>query len=157
MTDALGMRRQSAADRAFEQYDFGTAVEASDGWESLRPGTYMTRRVYLADDERAGSATVPCWFTVVFRHVDSDEVVEAYAMNEHGSVFGRLEDSEEAASAAACPECGEADCPGLATCPECGTDDHGADAFTMLADHGRCWACHKAWQLEPTPSEQVGA
>jgi hypothetical protein len=153
MTGGVGDSRHKAADRAFEQYDFGTAVEASDGWESLRPGTYMTRRVYLTDDERAEAPTVPCWFTVVFRNVASDEVAEAYAMNAHGSVFGTLKESGAAASADACQECGEADCPGLATCPVCGTDDHGADAFTLIADHGRCWACHKAWQLEPTASE----
>ena len=157
MTDDLGGCRHAAEDRAFEQYDFGMAVEASDGWETLRPGTYMTRREYLENDESAEAATVACWFTVVFRHIDSAEVAEAYAMNEQGGVFGTLEESAEAASAAACPECGEADCPGLATCPECGTDDHGAEAFTMIADHGRCWSCHKAWQMASTPSEVVCA
>ena len=146
--------RRAAADRALEHYDFGGAVEATDGWESLRPGRCMTRRVYLANEETPESATVACWFTVVFQHASAD-VAEAYAINEHGNVFGRLAASGDDASAFRCLECGERDCPGVVTCPACGTDDHGADAFTHIADHGRCWSCHKHWQLQSAPSEVV--
>jgi hypothetical protein len=150
MTAGLAAGRQAAADAAFARYDFGADVDATDGWESLRPGTYMQCRVYLRNDEESETVTVRCWFTVVFADVCSAEVVEAYAIDAHGSVFGRLEEETAEVSAERCPECGEPDCPGLVTCPVCGTDDHGADAFTHLANHGKCWSCHKDWQ--PTPA-----
>jgi len=46
-----------------------------------------------------------------------------------------------------CPECLEVDCPGRILCPQCGVSDHGTDAETSVADHGKCYTCHKMWQL----------
>lgn len=143
---AVGMgRRQAAADAAFMGYDFGGAVEATDGWASETPGWSMTRCVYIEDPETDEGPSIRCWFTVMFEDETSDVIAEVYAINEKGNLFGRP--GPDAALAGSCPECGEADCPGLVTCPVCGTDDHGAEASTMLADHGRCWSCHKGWQL----------
>ncbi len=48
----------------------------------------------------------------------------------------------------ACSECDDPGCPGCITCPVCGIEEHGEAAFTHVADHGRCWACHKQWQEE---------
>jgi hypothetical protein len=149
MTGALTAKRQAAADAAFAAYNFGADVDATDGWEWLQPGTRMQCKVYLRNDEAPETGTVRCWFTVVFAEVASTEVAEAYAIDAHGNVFGDLAEDPDDSSMEPCPECGEADCPGLVTCPVCGTDDHGADAVTHLADHGKCWSCHKDWQLTP--------
>ena len=33
-------------------------------------------------------------------------------------------------------------------CPVCGEEwENDASEATSIADHGRCWACHKAWQM----------
>ena len=52
-----------------------------------------------------------------------------------------------------CIECMEDDCPGVIQCPVCGEEEHGEEAFTMIQDHGRCWACHKQWQLGEADGE----
>lgn len=74
----------------------------------------------------------------------------------HATVYGLLEsdtggpegDDVEppvgAVETAVCAECDEPDCPGLFRCSVCGEDEHGADAASHLADHGRCWSCQKA-------------
>lgn len=84
----LQQKRDAAATRAFEAYDFLDArVEGSSGWECVTPGTEMTRPVFLAPvEEEEGTEKVT--FTVRFKDASSAEVVEAYAIAHHGNIFG---------------------------------------------------------------------
>lgn len=78
--------RQSAAERAFEEYNFdGVTVEEADGWESEVPGSEWRRVVYLLDDDGQRERA---YFVVRFRNNESAEVAEAYAITSKGVPFG---------------------------------------------------------------------
>ncbi len=84
---ALDLVRSVAADAEFEAYDFGAAtVEDADGWESVTPGSSMTRVVHLANVEDPDGPTDKCSFTVLFENDENAVVVDAYALVHAGGV-----------------------------------------------------------------------
>jgi hypothetical protein len=84
----LSSQRLQAANLAFLQYDFGdTKIEATGGWEWTTPGNEITRVIFLAPVDEADS-TEKAWFTVRFADNQSVDVIEVYAINYHGGIFG---------------------------------------------------------------------
>lgn len=90
--------RQSVADDAWLQYDFGTdAVGDSEGWERTTPGDEWTRRVYLESDEAdVDEATQAATLTIRFEP-GSALPAEIYAIDEGGNVFGSIDLATRAA------------------------------------------------------------
>lgn len=79
--------RNEVADRIFDDFDFiGEEIVDADGWETVTPGTEMSRKVYLADDSGTSLAG---HMTIVFDGVDSTTPVEAYAML-NGDLIGSM-------------------------------------------------------------------
>lgn len=61
----LYKKRESVAQEAYDQYDFGREVAGNSGWEYTIPGDVWIRKVYLEpDDEDADS--IEATLTVVF-------------------------------------------------------------------------------------------
>lgn len=92
--DDLQQRRQDAADREFEAYEFGELkVGEADGWSYDTPGSEMTRAIWI---ERDDGPDLQAHFTVRFVAVDSAEIEDA---------FGRLngEDIGQRAAPAVAP------------------------------------------------------
>ena len=81
-------QRLQAAQLAFQQYDFqDTVIEATGGWEWDSPGNEVRRTLFLAPIDDADS-TEKAHFIVRFANNDSVDVVEVYAINYFGSLFG---------------------------------------------------------------------
>jgi hypothetical protein len=101
-TESLARERWSAADRAFEAYDFGTAeVEGTCGWEWDTLGTEMHRVIFLAADDRdvqapldRESESVRTDFVVRFKNAHSTAVLESSAITFHGGLFGVSRNSD---------------------------------------------------------------
>lgn len=77
------------ADAAYAAYDFGDDVVVEDhvGWEYTSPGTEWSRAVYVRTDDEA-EATARLTFTVRFD--DVARVVEAYAIDSKGQIWGAM-------------------------------------------------------------------
>jgi len=81
-------QRLQAARLAFQQYDFqDTVIEDTGGWEWDSPGNEMSRTLFLAPIDDADS-TEKARFTVRFADNDSVDVIEVYAINYYGTLFG---------------------------------------------------------------------
>lgn len=91
--EQLQAQRNVTADMYFAGYEFGRNVEDASGWETVSSvPNEMTRPVFLeavGDDGEEGSEKV--YFTVVFAE-GSDMVVDAYAIDLKGNIFGNIPD-----------------------------------------------------------------
>lgn len=85
----MSINRNQAADTEYQSYDFGEAgVEDASGWEHTSPGDVWTRAVFIrTDDDNKDSPSQKITFTVRFA-VGTDDVVEAYAIDGNGSIWG---------------------------------------------------------------------
>lgn len=82
--------RARVADLAFQDYDFGHGVNVEDsgGWESTTYGTEWTRPVYVRTDEGDDiGSSAKLVFVVRFAPMTAN-VVEQYAIDHKGSVWG---------------------------------------------------------------------
>jgi hypothetical protein len=72
--------RRDAADRKFEDFDFGTSnVEDMEGWEFENDGDQMTRTVYFEDSEDPDADSVRGHFNVRFE-TGSAVIADAYGV-----------------------------------------------------------------------------
>lgn len=79
--------RTEIADRIFDDFDFvGEEIVDADGWESVVPGTEMSRKIYL---DNGSEPSLPGHLTIVFADGDSSIPVEAYAMM-NGDLIGSM-------------------------------------------------------------------
>lgn len=80
---------QAAADAEYQSYDFGdVGVEDASGWEHTIPGDEWTRAVFVRiNGDAVGRPTQKVNFTVRFAPGTAD-VVEAYAIDSEGSMYG---------------------------------------------------------------------
>lgn len=89
MTDDLQQRRQDAADREFEGYDFGDlTIGEADGWSYDVPGTEMTRTIWI---ERDDGPDLQAHFTVRFAAADSAEIEDAFGRLNGEDIGSRAE------------------------------------------------------------------
>jgi hypothetical protein len=80
MPDTLDEIRHEAADREFENYEFGEArVGEADGWGYDTPGTEYSRTIWFENPEDPNGPDLKGHFAVRFAATDSAEVSEAYA------------------------------------------------------------------------------
>lgn len=82
--------RREAADEAIDGYDFDSdaVVGEMDGWERTAPGDEWTRRVYIeSDPQDIDEDSTAVTFTVRFAPSEP-RVVEAYAIDDGGNIFG---------------------------------------------------------------------
>lgn len=77
----LTQSRQSAAQKAFEDYDFGAAgIEGCSGWEWIEGGSEWVRKLYFTPGEdNPDGSSLPGHFSVRFKD-GSSEIAECYAM-----------------------------------------------------------------------------
>lgn len=85
MSRTLQSDRHEAAQEAYEAYDFGCSIEDHDGWDAVIPGNSMSRNVYI--ESEPGGPVERVGFTVCFAP-DTAEVVECYALDGKGNLFG---------------------------------------------------------------------
>lgn len=85
----MNTNRNQAADAEYQSYDFGdVGVEDASGWEHTSAGDEWTRAVFVrTDDDAEGCPTQKVTFTVHFAPGTAD-VVEAYAIDSKGSIWG---------------------------------------------------------------------
>ena len=86
-TQSLFEQQVAIAEEYYQNYDFGSIVEDSSGWEGLSPGDELSRPVFL-ENEDPHQPSERVRFVVRFKDEQSIEVQEAYAINSKGSIFG---------------------------------------------------------------------
>lgn len=86
-TEQLNADRSDAADSAYQRYDFGDAVDNSDGWAYDIPGDEWSRTTYVGEDD------LPATFVVRFEP-GTARIAEAYAITGNGNIFGHLPEEE---------------------------------------------------------------
>ncbi len=73
-------KRHEAADRKFEDFDFGEAkIEDMEGWEYENEGDQMTRTVYFENSEDPDADSVRGHFNVRFEQ-GSAVIADAYGV-----------------------------------------------------------------------------
>lgn len=118
------------ADRAYAEYDFGKGVEVTDasGWEYTAPGVERTCKVYV-ETEREDDGPAPAWTLNFTVRCDpfTGGLVEAYALDSKGQMWGAMPTASNATEAVAQASDGVAAGPA-------GLPDVDAAAGTRLAD-----------------------
>lgn len=81
--------RRAAADSAASTYEFGDDAGPSEmgGWEFTTPGDEWTRPIYLDPADEDSDTTIKAYFTVRFE-AGTAKVIEAYAIDYNGNIFG---------------------------------------------------------------------
>jgi hypothetical protein len=74
----LSERRTAAADEAYENQDFGSVVEAANGWEYTEPGgREWVRTVFVQDEANVEGPTIALRYVVTFAP-GTDTITDRY-------------------------------------------------------------------------------